>query len=180
VLAFDSFDAQKAGHRYQLGTPGRQVMAFAAAQPADSVFAYWPTPTNELELIPYVAKRPAFVVRKVHYPTYEDYTLTMRARMDALIDAYLATQPGPLRALHCRWGVDYLVVERTYFAEAGQRPEYFAPFDSRIARLWNTHRRGDFLLAQPAPAAVVLDTGVYRIVDLAVLAGGDCAADPLN
>ncbi len=178
VLAFDSFDAQKAGHRYHLGTPGRQVMAFAAAQPADSVFAYWPTPTNELELIPYVAARPAFVVRKVHYPTYENYTLTMRAKINALIDAYLATQAEPLRALHCRWGVDYLVVERTYFAEAGGRPEYFAPFDARVARIWNTHRRDDFLLAQPAPAAVVLDTGAYRIVDLSFFAGEDCAAAP--
>jgi hypothetical protein len=180
VLAFDSFDAEKAGHRYHLGTPGRQVMAFAAARPADSVFAYWPRPDGELELIPYVAKRPAFVVRKVHYPAYENYTLTMRARMNALIDAYLATQPGPLRDLHCRWGVDYLVVERAYFSEAGERPAYFAPFDARIARLWNTHRRGDFLLAQPAPAAVALDSANYRIVDLAVLAGGDCAATPVD
>lgn len=178
VLAFDSFDAQKAGHRYHLGAPGRQVMAFAAARPADTVFAYWPTPTNELELLPYVAKRPAFVVRKVHYPIYEDYTLTMRARMNALIDAYLATQPAPLRALHCRWGVDYLIVERTYFTEAGERPEYFAPFDARVARLWNAQRRGDFLLAQPAPAAVVLESGVYRVVDLSFFAAGDCDAAP--
>ncbi|WP_193368395.1 hypothetical protein [Pelagibius marinus] len=180
VLPFDSFNAQKAGHRYHLGTPGQQVMAFAAARPADSVFAYWPTPVAELELIPYLAKRPAFVVRKVHYPVYDDYTLTMRARMNALIDAYLATQPAPLRALHCRWGVDFLVVEPTYFAEAGGRPEYFAPFDVRIARLWNSRRHGDFLLASLPPAAVVLDTGVYRIVDLSFFSGGDCAADPVD
>ncbi|MEO3430787.1 hypothetical protein AAFN88_18175 [Pelagibius sp. CAU 1746] len=178
TFTFDSFDAQKAGHRYHLGAPGQQVMAFAAAQPADSVFAYWPASDSELELIPYVAARPVFVARKVHYPVYDAYVLTMRARMNALIDAFLATQPAPLRDLRCHWGVDYLVVDRTSFPEAGERPTYFAPFDARIAEIWSRHRREDFLLANPPAGSVVLDSGAYRVLDLARLAGGDCAAAP--
>ncbi len=178
VLAFDSYNPEKAGYRWHLTPGGQAVIDFAAAQPPDRLFAVWPSALNELELIPYLAARPLFVMRKAHYPNFEGHLLTMRARMEALTEAYLATDEAPLRALHCRWGVDYLVAEKAHFAPQGERPTYFAPFDARIGRLWQTHSREDFLLASPDLAAVALDSGGYRVVDLAALSGGSCAPPP--
>ena len=92
--------------------------------------------------------------------------------MYALIEAYLATDAAPLRALHCRWGVDYLVADRTHFGEAGTRPAYFAPFDARLEALWQERDHGDYLLNAPDPALVVLETPRHRILRLA----GPCEA----
>ena len=173
VLAFDSGEPEKAGYRWHLDPQARQVIDFAAGTAADSLFAVWPGAQSELELIPYLAGRPLFVMEKVHYPIYEDHILEMRARMQALIDAYLAAEETPLRDLHCRWGVDYLVAEKAHFGEDARRPEYFAPFDSRIEEIWQSSRQDDFQLRSPAPALVALETERYLIVRLP----GPCEPD---
>ena len=173
VLAFDSGEPEKAGYRWHLDPQARQVIDFAAGTAADSLFAVWPGGESELELIPYLAGRPLFVMEKVHYPIYEDHILKMRARMQALIDAYLAAEETPLRDLHCRWGVDYLVAEKAHFGEDARRPEYFAPFDSRIEEIWQSSRQDDFLLRSPAPALVALETERYLVVRLP----GPCEPD---
>ncbi|GAB4392203.1 MAG: hypothetical protein Tsb0032_06910 [Kiloniellaceae bacterium] len=175
ALAFDSVNPEKAGYRWHLGLEPQQVLAFAADQPADSLFAIWPGSGQELEMLPYIAARPLFVLEKAHVPNFIDHLLILRGRMDALIDAYLALEVSPLRALHCRWGVDYLIVDRAHFAPGGDGPEYFAPFDARIAAIRETYRPEDFLLSAPAPAAVVLETEAYRVVELAALPGVACA-----
>ena len=127
-----------------------------------------------------MASRPLFVMYKVHYPTYREHLLRMRERTNALIDAYLATELEPLRRLHCRWRVDYLIVTREHFGPAGERPSYFAPFDARIEQILSSHRPEDFLLNRPDRAAVALETGRYTVLDLAALTGGaaGCAAKP--
>lgn len=171
ALAFDSFDQKKLGYWWHLGADQQAVMAFAEARPQDSLFAVWPGSGSELEMIPYVARRPLFVMYKAHYPSYRDHLLAMRARMQALIDAYLATDAAGLRALHCDWNVDYLVVDREHFAEGYARPRYFAPFDRRIAEIWSGSRRQDFLLARPDPAWVAVATERYWVLDLTLVAG---------
>jgi hypothetical protein len=172
VLTLDSADQKKIGYVLRVGPEQRQVLDFAAMQPADTLFAIWPSGNSTMEFIPYFARRPLFVMIKLHYPTYEDHLLAMRARMTALIDAYLATEEPALQRLYCQWGVDYLIAEKAHFAEDGERPRYFAPFDARIAEIWGSHSPSDFLLQHPDSAAVALETARYTVLDLAAVAGG--------
>lgn len=177
LLAFDSFEPEKLGYRTHFEAEDQALIDFAAAQPPETLFAVWPGGEDvELDFIPYLARRPIFVMVRAHFPSYDRHTLTMRERMNALIDAYLATEAAPLRRLNCRWGVDYLIVDSAHFAEGGERPEYFAPFNARIEQLWAAHDPRDFLLAEPAPAAVALDSGHYRVIDLTAFSGGHCGA----
>lgn len=170
VLAFDSFDEKKLGYSGNLGSEEQKIADFAAAQPQDSTLAIWPEVETPLEMIPYVARRPLFVMRKLHYPNYEGHLLTMRARMQALIDAYLAVEEEPLHSLHCRWGVDYLVVDKRHFdGEPGARPRYFAPFDAEIEERWQRHEASEFLLHNPDPAIVALETDAYVVLRLSAL-----------
>jgi len=170
-LALDSLDEKKLGYSWHLGPELNQVMAFAAEQPPATLFAVWPD--SALELVPYVARRPLLAMYKAHSPSYEDHLLTMRARTYALIDAYLATDIGSLRDLHCRWGVDYLVVDKTHFAQEDSRPRYFAPFGDRIEEIWRDNQRGSFLLAEPQAEWVALETEDHFILRLKAVAEGD-------
>lgn len=170
VLSFDSIDAKKIGYWARLDAEQQEVLTFAAAQPRETLFATWPSGQNEFEFIPYFTRRPLFVMIKAHYPSHEDHVLEMRERADALIDAYLATETAPLETLYCLWQVDYLVVDKAQFQSGAEAPTYFAPFDQRIAAIWESHRVEDFLLGDPDPAAVVLETERYRIVRLQAIA----------
>ncbi len=166
ALTFDSLDTRKLGYWWHLGREPQQLIAFAADQPPRTLFATWPGTETALELIPYVARRPLFVMRKAHYPAYEKYVLAMRERTHALVDAYLATDRAALRTLHCRWGVDYLIVNKAHFATDGARPRYFAPFDDRIEEIWRSNPREDFLLRSPDAELVALETGNFLILNL--------------
>jgi len=166
VVTLDSADQKKIGYWWHLGEEPRRVMAFAADQPPDTLFAAWPDPEGELEFIPYVARRPLFVMHKAHYPTYEEHIIAMRGRMHALIAAYLATDVAALRRLHCDWGVDFLIVNKAHFADDDGRPRYFAPFDDQIEKIWKRNRREEFLLRAPNPSSVALETASYFILDL--------------
>jgi hypothetical protein len=170
VLTFDSIDAKKIGYWTRLDAEDARVLAFAAEQPRDTLFATWPSGASEFEYIPYLVRRPLFVMLKAHYPSHEDHVLEMRARTDAMIDAYLATDTEPLERLYCLWQVDYLIVDRAQFQSGAEAPVYFAPFDERIAAIWEPHRVEDFLLHDPDPAAVALETEHYRIVRLQTIA----------
>lgn len=170
VAVLDSVDAKKIGYWTRLGSEEARILDFAAAQPRETLFATWPSGESAFEFIPYFAQRPLFVMIKAHYPSHEDHILEMRARTDALIDAYLATDSEPLERLYCLWQVDYLIVDRAQFQEGAEAPVYFAPFDTRIAVLWESHGVEDFFLRRPDPAAVVLESGRYQVVRLQAIA----------
>ncbi|HIC80906.1 MAG TPA: hypothetical protein EYP07_08075 [Kiloniellaceae bacterium] len=176
VLASDSLNPRKLGYWWHLGAEEQALMRFVSDTQPSTLFAVWPGGLTPLELIPYAGQRPLLVMRKVHYTVYPDHILAMRARTFALIDAYFATDVAALRRLHCDWNVRYLVTYNEHFAPDAAMPEYFAPFDQRIAGIWAAHRPEDFLLRRPDPHWVVLDNEKYRVVDLAILsgtAGGD-------
>lgn len=174
VLACDSLDARKLGYWWRFEPETRQVMVFVAEQPPDTRFAIWPDVESSLELIPYIARRPLLVMQKLHYPGYESHILAMRERLYDLIDAYLAGAEPPLRKLHCRWGVDHLVVNKAHFTEVESRPAYFQPFDARIEEVWRSRDGKDFLLRAPDPRLVALETESYFILDLRRIAPAGC------
>jgi hypothetical protein len=173
ALTFDSLDADKLGYTLHLGPQHQEVIAFAAGQPPGTFIAVWPGADDELEAIPYVARRPLLVMHKAHEPSHEGHVMTMRARTYDLIEAYLATEPTALSRLHCRWGVDYLVVDKVHFGREEDRPEYFAPFDARIEEILQETPAEDFLLRAPDPDWVALETGRYFVLRLESIAPED-------
>jgi hypothetical protein len=70
----------------------------------------------------------------MHTVRHEKWALQMRARANALIDAYFAVTPEPLLHLNRKFGVTHLLVQRKHFQPNGT-PTYFAPFQGRIRRL---------------------------------------------
>lgn len=171
LLAFDSLSYKKIGYWLRLEPEQQRLLDFAAAQPPQTLFATWPDSGSHIEFLPYLARRPLFVMHKLHYPVYESYTLQMRERMDVLIDAYLATDELALRRLYCEWGVNYMIVEKAHFTEADARPRYFAPFDRRIEEIWSQHHKEGFLLRSPKPSAVAVETERYIVLRLEAFAG---------
>ncbi|WP_340117337.1 hypothetical protein [Pelagibius sp. 7325] len=179
ALASDSLNAHKLGFWWRLDADTRRVMDFAAEQPPQTVFAVWPDIEGPLELLPYIARRPLLVMEKLHYPSFERHALEMRARANALVDAYLATDEAPLRDLHCRWGVAYLVAEKAHFAAEGTPPDYIPPFKARIEAIRQGRRPEEFLLQAPPARLVALETEAHFVLDLAATApacGGDAPA----
>ena len=100
----------------------------------------------------------------------------MRQRTFDLIDAYLARVPGPLVDLHCRWKVDYLVVDRTLLSGDAARLSYFEPFDEKTRALLETAGGSRPILRDTPVEAVVFESGAYQVVDLAALSGGTACA----
>lgn len=149
--------------------PSQQdVVAFAGEKPVDTRFAGWPGAT--IEVIPYLARRPAHLLYKTHYPLHESYTLEMRERMYALADAYLAADKAPLEKLRDKWDVNYLIVNRYWFdreeTAKGRRPVTFKPFDRYVDELWDRNAAAGFFLENPPQDAVVFDEGLFYVLDL--------------
>ncbi|MGI9462826.1 MAG: hypothetical protein ACR2OM_02745, partial [Aestuariivirgaceae bacterium] len=174
VVSLNSTDAKRNGLKHQLDEPSRRLIEFVRTLPRQTLLAAWPAGL-QTDLIPYLAGRPLLVVFKAHYPTYEGHIVNMRKRMNDLVDAYLARDLTPLIKLHCRWQVDYLVVDRKHFDGAETAPVYFAPFKERIEMLWNNTAKSDFILSQPPADSVRFQADRFTLVDLAALPGGsDC------
>ena len=170
ALTFNSTEPKKMGYLLRLDADDRRVIDFAAAQPSGTLFAAWPSSESTFEYIPYFARRPLLVMQKLHYPVFEQYTLGMRARTFALIDAYFATDASDLQALHDRWGVDYLIVEKPHFTSEEDRPRYFSPFNERIDEIWEEVRPNRFLLRNPPPRSIALETDDAYVIRLGAFA----------
>jgi hypothetical protein len=171
IVSLNSLDADRNGFTLRLDDPSNRLMEFVRGLPADNLLAAWPS-GSQTSLISYVAGRPILLNHKAHYPTYEGYTINLRARMFDLIYAYLASDIEPLIRLHCRWKVDYLVVDRDHFADEETAPDYFAPFNKRIEKILSTAEMSKMILRQPPAGAVVFQAGKFTVLNMALLSDG--------
>ena len=104
------------------------------------------------------------MTRETHMPFHRRYAELTRERMRALIAAYFASDPAPLRTLHQRYGVTHLLVDRRHFAFP---PPYFAPFDAETRVAFAVGRARGFELLRAGGAAP--ETAGIAIVDLSTL-----------
>lgn len=140
---------------------GDPVLAGCAALPAGTVIAAWPS--GMAEVIPYVCRRSVLVSYETHQVFHEKFTLEMRRRTEALIEAYFAMDVGPLRRLRDEFGVDVLLVDRFDYQE---RPSYFAPFDAMIERVTENFDVSRNEVLRQAKWAEAFSTGRYVALDL--------------
>jgi hypothetical protein len=154
-----------------LGTrlhPKDSVMQAIHSLPPGALVAAWPNGlAND---IPYVAHRKVLVSNETHQAFHVGYTLEMRRRVNALIDAYSATNVDPLIRLYREFGVSHLLVQGEYVD--GTSPRYFRPFDKAIEQ---ARRRLD----GKVPVTQRLETGasVFRRGNVAILSLARIAED---
>jgi hypothetical protein len=96
-------------------------------------------------------------------PFHRGYTELMRERMAALIAAYFASDPEPIRSLHRRHGVTHLIVDRRHFEVP---PPYFAPFDAETRGMFALARPKGFELQRIIERGGGIETGGLVLVDL--------------
>ena len=159
-------DATASGYLFILEPFQQRANNFIATLPKDAVLAGWPGDRfgRVVESVPYVAQRSVLVTWAGHPIVHTDYVLTMRARMNALVDAYLAEDVGAIRDLRDRFKVDYLVVNRHDF-EGDTAPAYIEPFTSRAEALWTAHK-GHFVAIRLDSQAGIYTDGDISILDL--------------
>lgn len=139
---------------------------YLSGLPPEVLVASWPSRADD---IPWRAGRRVLVSQEHHMPFHRGYADAMRARTNALIDAYLATDAAPLDALRADFGVTHLVVDAQHFATVP--PRYFAPYDTRIAARRAGVPAGGFLV--PAlRAQAVFDDGALFVLELRTLSPG--------
>ena len=80
-----------------------------ASLPPDSMIAGWPSGT--IDDVPYFSRRRALVTFETLQAFHVQYTLEMRRRTNAVIEAYFAAEPGPLVRLRDEFGVTHLLVD---------------------------------------------------------------------
>jgi hypothetical protein len=139
----------------------RPLYAAIARLPKTAVVAGWPG--LAIDNVPYLARRTAFVTRETHMPFHRRYTELMRERMHALVAAYFARDPGPLRMLRSRYGVTHLIVDRRHFDFP---PPYFAPFGAETRVAFAAGRARGFELPRVIESGAAMESGGVVIVDL--------------
>lgn len=118
-------------------------------------------PAGPVENVPYLSHKRALLTYETHQALHTAATELQRARMFALIDAYFATSPEPLRRLRDSWGVTHLIVDRRHFG--GPPPRYFAPFEAAIATAVQGMQGKPPEVSRHAP---VFALGPYAVLDL--------------
>jgi len=175
VCMFGGYGSPTAG----LGTPTHAesgVMVAIGRLGKDALIAAWPDGiAND---IPYVVRRRVLVTAETHQAFHENYTLQMRRRVEALIDAYAASDIAPLLRLHREFGVTHFWFDGEF--ANGNMPRYFRPFDVTIGMAARRlGRRPPIALTVAASSAVYRNrTGV--LIDLVELSKSDKAKDGLG
>jgi hypothetical protein len=150
--------------------PKGKLYPFLSTLPKDALIAGWP---QTMDNVPYVSDRQALVTMECHVAFNQGYVLEMRRRMRALIDAYLATDRGPILKLRDELKVTHLLVDTRHFSSA---PTYFKPFDGWVREAFAAGKKGGFELPRLAKQAAIFSDGPYVVIDLAQLA----AAPPVE
>ena len=134
--------------------------------PPGALVAGWP---KDLNNVPYVTGRTAFLTSETRQAFHRGYADQMRERLAAVIDATYSSDPAALRRLRDECGVDHFVVDREVYGP--KAPPYFAPFDREISE---AHERAadHYRTSGTRPAAWaaarrgILDDGDWTIVPL--------------
>ncbi|PIR00446.1 MAG: hypothetical protein COV66_06885 [Nitrospinae bacterium CG11_big_fil_rev_8_21_14_0_20_45_15] len=129
--------------------------------PKQSVIAGWPG--GPVENIPYLSARNVLVAYETHQAFHTKYALEMRRRMDALIDAYFATDESPVIALRKQFGVDFLLLDLRHYKE---KPYYFRPFDTTLDRVIQQAQGRGFYLEKNYQSLTLFQMGPLVLLDL--------------
>ena len=141
-----------------------RLFGFLENLPPSVLVAGWPWGKENIDSVPYLARRPAFVTFETHQALHRGYLNEMRERMRALIDAMFAVDPAPLICLRERWAVTHLIVDRRHYASSP--PTYFKPFDAWTRAALERGRAVGFEVPRQLNVATVFSNGDLAVLDL--------------
>jgi hypothetical protein len=138
-----------------------RLLSYLNQLPRESLVAGWPGDDEAFESTALIARRRMLVSFETHQVYHQQYALTMRDRMNALVDAYATGRVDALAQLRDRLGVTHVVVDWRHF----EKPlKTFEPFASRLKAL-----NVSGAAAAGALQTVAAGAGVYRSEHFAVL-----------
>jgi hypothetical protein len=161
LVAFGGRGDPNVGIGVRLSRADAPVYAALRKLPKSAVVAGWPK--GIMDNVPLVTLRTAFLTYETHVPYHTKMTELMRERMRALIEAYFARDPAPLRRLRDEFSVSHLLVDLRHFD--GDAPGYFVPF-AREASGLRRKARGDFEVLRAMERAVVFRSGDRALLEL--------------
>lgn len=143
--------------------PDLRIYDFLRDLPDDALIAGWPD-YDLTDNIPYVCRRPIFLSRETLATYHEGYVLKYRERMNALVDAYLATDTEPLKVLSEQFGVTHLVVDLKYFH--GHPLFFVEPYNQRITKQLSKIQDDQPEILRQIPHAGVFSENKKVVLDL--------------
>ena len=138
----------------------RRLYDFLGQLPKDVLIAGWPT---DVDNVSYLSRRQVLISYELHLIWHQGCTDEMRRRMRALIDAYFATDPGPLVRLRDEFGVTHLIFQQSRLEEP---PTYFRPFSVWARKAFNEGRGKGFEIPRQIEATTVFSNGPFVVLDL--------------
>ena len=133
------------GHKIVLKSPKRELIEYIADLPEGSLLAGWPGHSRIIEGVPYWAAQPVLLSYELYAPFSVRIIHLLRPRMNAFIDAYFATELGPIRRLQDEFGVTHLIVNKRDY---GKVPGLFQPFRDRTKKIWEEGTKKGFILVK--------------------------------
>jgi hypothetical protein len=128
-----------------LNRQDREMLAFLAAIPKDSLVAGHPM---DMDNVPLIARRKVLANREMSLPYYLGYYSRIRTRIMDMLKAYYATSWEDVVAFIKDYGVYAVVVRKDHFRrDVLTGSLYFEPFNSVIKKRLRTEDR--LVLADP-------------------------------
>jgi hypothetical protein len=141
-------------------TSQRPLYDFLSKLPKDALIAGWP---SDLDSVPYVSRRQAFITGEVHQVFHQRYADEMRRRMRAVIDAYFATSPDAIKRLRDEFGVTHLIFQPSLLEKP---PPSCEPFIGWIRDAFNEGRSKGFEIPRQVEATKVFSDGAFVVLEL--------------
>lgn len=117
---------------------------------------------RDADPVPMVARRSVLASEETALPYWLGYYRRVSERIEASLDALLATRWEEVDALQTRFGVDVFLVNLACFSETGWH--YAEPFDSRMLERFQRGRQEGFVLFNPPEDRILFRAGDWMVV----------------
>ena len=140
------------------------IFEFLGGLPHATLVAGWPWDNRNIDSVPYLARRQAFLTFETHQAFHRGYLDEMRCRMRVLLDAMFAIDSAPLVRLRDEWGVTHLIVDRRHYGSSP--PTHFKPFDVWTRDALDRGGYVGFEVPRQLNVATVFSNGDLAVLDL--------------
>jgi len=139
----------------------RALFAFIRTLPADAVVASWPR--GIINMVPLFTAKSVLVFEEGHQIFHRDFLEELRRRTRAIINAYAATDMGPIQQLRQSYNVTHILVNKRHLTQV---PDYFAPFVHEIRAARKKIDIKQLALTELSRTKAVFKNNDYVVVDI--------------
>lgn len=137
-----------------------------AALPPTTLVAGWPD--DPMSNVPLLSRRRALMTGELHLGYHKLYLLEVRRRLRLFMDAYFASDTGPIFALRDQLGVTHLWLDPRHL-RGPSAPGYMPPLGAYAKEVADRNRPRGFELLRQLERAKVAENARFVIIDLARL-----------